>query len=76
MSASKIFAQLVAMVGDVTVYFRHRSDGVAAGDRQYAEHSEGQAPGHPDAEDADRAAERRQDSGRGPGLKVNASRPG
>jgi hypothetical protein len=25
MSASKIFAQLVAMVGDVTVYFRHRS---------------------------------------------------
>lgn len=28
MSASKIFAQLVAMVGDVTVHLRHRSDGV------------------------------------------------
>jgi glucose/arabinose dehydrogenase len=28
MSASKIFAQLVAMVGDATVYMRHRSDGV------------------------------------------------
>ncbi len=28
MSASKIFAQIVAMVGGATVYYRHRADGV------------------------------------------------